>query len=116
MKQYPSIPGLSKAPLGKKGIAFYKYDGSNLRWEWSRKRGFYKTGTRTELLDPTNPILGGAVELFHDLYAKSISEVLKDIEKERAVVFTEYFGPSSFAGTHVPGDKMELKLFDVSLF
>lgn len=26
--------------------AFDKLDGSNIRFEWSRKRGFYKFGTR----------------------------------------------------------------------
>jgi hypothetical protein len=38
MQQYPSIDGSGKAPLGVPCIAFYKYDGSNLRWEWSPKQ------------------------------------------------------------------------------
>lgn len=36
MKDYPSIESSSKAPKDA-GIAFYKYDGSNLRFEWHNK-------------------------------------------------------------------------------
>lgn len=39
MLQYPSILGVKKMPLGHKCYAFYKYDGSNLRFEWSPKKG-----------------------------------------------------------------------------
>jgi hypothetical protein len=35
---------------------------------------------------------------------------------ERVIAFAEYFGPSSFAGTHDPSEEKSLKLFDVSLF
>lgn len=56
MQQYPSILGSSKAPLGEPCIAFVKYDGSNLRWEWSPKRGWNKYGTRTQLFNETTPI------------------------------------------------------------
>jgi hypothetical protein len=31
------------------------------------------------------------------------------------VVFTEYFGPNSFAGMHQPGDEMDLIIFDVQI-
>ena len=45
MKQYETIPYYGDY-LGPDIIAFDKIDGSNLRFEWSRKRGFYKFGTR----------------------------------------------------------------------
>ena len=35
---------------------------------------------------------------------------------ERITAFTEFFGPQSFAGSHVIDDPKELKLFDVFLF
>lgn len=45
MKQYPHIEYANKN-LGDKIWAFNKYDGSNIRLEWSQKRGFYKFGTK----------------------------------------------------------------------
>ena len=49
MKEYPSIPYRIHGDLDI--IAFGKYDGSNIRAEWSQKKGFYKFGTRKRLLD-----------------------------------------------------------------
>ena len=72
MEQYPSIIGSAKAPLGKPCVAQYKYDGSNLRWEWSPKKGFHKYGTRRELFDKTDPVFGMAIEMFHDTLAADI--------------------------------------------
>ena len=48
MKQYPSISGKL---VNTKIYAFDKLDGSNIRGTWSKKRGFYKFGTRTQMLD-----------------------------------------------------------------
>ena len=118
MQQYPSIDGSKKAPLGKQCIAFYKYDGSNLRWEWSPKQGWHKFGTRTQLYNATDPIYGPAIPIFMDTMADEIVRRVKDVERgiQRITVFTEYFGPKSFAGIHVPGDIMDLRLFDAFLF
>jgi hypothetical protein len=120
MEQYPEIPGSKKAPLGKPCIAFYKYDGSNLRWEWSPKRGWHKFGTRTELFDPMHPLWGQAIPLFESIKDDIVRRVkesdwtLRGIQ--RITVFTEFFGPSSFAGTHVQDEPKELRLIDVYLF
>jgi len=118
MEQYPEIPGAKKAPLGEKCIAFYKYDGSNLRWEWSRKRGWHKFGTRTELFSPEHPLWGQAVPLWEqiadDVEKRVRSNGFREIE--RITAFTEFFGPSSFAGTHVQDEPKELRLIDVYLF
>ena len=35
---------------------------------------------------------------------------------ERITAFTEFFGPSSFAGNHEFGEQKQLKLFDVSVY
>ena len=43
---YPSIAGLSHVPLGEPCLAFHKYDGSNLRFFWSRRAGWHRYGTR----------------------------------------------------------------------
>jgi hypothetical protein len=118
MEQYPEIPGAKKAPLGEKCIAFYKYDGSNLRWEWSRKRGWHKSGTRTELFSPEHPLWGQAVPLWNqiadDVEKRVRSNGFREIE--RITAFTEFLGPSSFAGTHDEKEQKELKLIDVYLF
>lgn len=118
MKQYPEIPGSAKAPIGKPCIAFYKYDGSNLRWEWSPKQGWHKFGTRTQLFDHTDPLFGQAIPIFLGTMGDEIVRRAKSIERgvQRVIVFTEFFGPSSFAGKHDEQEPKELRLFDVNLF
>lgn len=118
MKEYPHIEGSSKAPLGEPCIAFVKYDGSNLRWEWNPKRGWHKYGTRTRLFDASDPIFGEAIELFQDTMGKELALRCKSLEKglQRAVVFTEFFGPNSFCGIHETSDTKCLRLFDVNLY
>ena len=118
MKQYPEIPGASKAPLGSPCIAFEKYDGSNLRWEWSKKKGWHKFGTRTQLFDHTDPLYGQAIPIFLDTMGDEIARRANAIERgvQRVIVFTEFFGPGSFAGKHIPEGPKELRLFDVNLY
>lgn len=121
MKSYLSIPGIGEPAgrryVGKSCVAFYKYDGSNLRWEWSKKRGWYKYGTRTRLFDHTDLQFGDAVELFQDTIAKSIEQRIKlnHPRQDRAIVFTEYLGENSFAGNHEEDDEKTLVLFDVNI-
>lgn len=120
MKSYPEIIGPSKAPKSH-CFAFEKLDGSNLRYEWSRKRGWYKFGTRNCMINATNPDFGIGWNLFLDRYSDEIIKVFKDNKEfrnlESVVVFCEYFGPNSFAGNHEKTDreKMEVVLFDVNL-
>jgi len=118
MLQYPSIDGASKAPLGKPCVAFYKYDGSNLRWEWSPKKGWNKYGTRRQMFDESAPVFKDAIPLFMDQLGDEIVCRTKQITKnpERITAFTEFFGPGSFAGQHVEGEQKELRLFDIFLF
>lgn len=118
MQQYHSIEGSARAPIGKPCIAFYKYDGSNLRWEWSPKQGWHKFGTRHRLFDKTDEIYAPAIPIFMNTMADEIVRRVKDHDRncQRITAFTEYFGPGSFAGQHVPGDPMELRLIDVFLF
>lgn len=118
MKEYPSIDGSKKAPLGKYCIAFVKYDGSNLRWEWSPKKGWTKFGTRTQLFDASNPLYSKAILIFMDTMADEIVRRVKGYRREvqRITAYTEFFGPHSFAGQHDLADTMELRLFDAFLF
>jgi hypothetical protein len=95
-----------------------KYDGSNLRWEWSPKKGWNKFGTRRQLFDASTPLYNQAIPLFLDGMGDEIVYRTKQIVKnpERITAFTEFFGPSSFAGQHVEDEEKELRLFDVFLF
>ena len=115
MKEYPSIARSDKAPVGEQCVAFYKYDGSNLRFEWSMNQGWYKFGTRHRLFDKTDSDYGSAVPLFMGKIAPQLDEVFKrEFKKIKMMtVFMEFFGPSSFAGQHLLTEEKELRLIDV---
>lgn len=120
MIQYPSIPSWREVELDRECIPFYKYDGSNLRWEWSPKKGWYKFGTRTRLFDKTTELYNQAIPLFidegiGDIVVSRVRELHKK-NPQRIVAFTEFFGQNSFAGSHLMDDFKYLKLFDVHIF
>jgi hypothetical protein len=84
-----------------------------------KKRGFYKFGTRKWMIDESHPQFGEAVTLFLEKYNEGLSEVFKSKsyrEIRSFVVFAEYFGENSFAGYHIPEDKKDIVLFDVSMY
>lgn len=117
MKDYPSIESTrGSVPAGFNDcLGFYKYDGSNLRWEWRPKRGFYKFGSRKRLFDKSDPMLGPAIELFQDTVAKELAHRMLMLRPkiEEFTAYTEYFGASSFAGRHDNAEAKSLKLIDV---
>jgi hypothetical protein len=119
MKQYPHIEYYTKGIMNEPIIAFNKLDGSNIRCEFSKKRGFYKFGTRKCIIDEKHEQFGKAVTLFLEKYNEDLSRVFtsKDYRNYLSVVvFAEYFGENSFAGFHVPDDKMDIVLFEVDLY
>lgn len=83
MKHYPKIEYYNKGLINSPVIAFDKLDGSNLRFEWSRKRGFYKYGTRKVMIDTKDEQFGKAIPLFLD---KECSEETKEDIREQCVV------------------------------
>jgi hypothetical protein len=110
MKPYPTIPGeIIHEPI----YAFDKLDGSNIRAEWSRKRGFYKFGKRNHLLDDTNPVLRESQQLIVDGFTESMTKTFREQRWERAVCFFEFYGPRSFAGNH-EDETHEVTLIDVA--
>ena len=119
MKAYPEIP--SNYHYGLTVYAFDKLDGSNIRVEWHRKRGFHKFGTRTRLLDPSEKPLGEAVELFNSEYWKDFllecmnATFSKKKMPQEATFYFEFHGPKSFAGNHVD-EKHFLTLIDVNIY
>jgi hypothetical protein len=118
MERYPSIEGSKYAPIGEWCYAFKKYDGSNLRFEWTPKKGWHKFGTRRELFDQTSPVYSPAIPIFMDTMADYIVQQVKAVYKniQRITAFAEYFGPNSFAGQHRQTDPKELRLIDVYLY
>lgn len=119
MKQYPKILHWNNSPLGLPCIAFDKLDGSNIRFEYSRKRGWYKSGSRKMMIDSKHEDFGHAIKLFEDRCQENLSKIFCDNKQFRGVknfvVFCEYFGDNSFAGWHAPDDPMYIVLFDVWL-
>lgn len=121
MKEYPKIFGVGQdtSVIGLPCISFEKYDGSNLRFEWNPKSGWYKFGTRRRLFDRSDPEYGCAVDIFLQKYGESLIKVIKDNpnyrKSEGLIAYAEFFGPKSFAGQHDPADPKDVVLFDVNI-
>lgn len=116
MKLYPSITGYSKY-IGQNCIAFDKKDGSNLRFEYNRKSGWSKFGTRTRLFDKSDPDFGEAIEIFMNVHSENLRKIFVDKYKnhDTITVFCEFLGKNSFAGLHIKDDPKSLFLFDVEI-
>jgi hypothetical protein len=115
MKEYPHILASTgqKFQEMKDAYIFDKLDGSLIRAEWSKKTGWYKFGSKTQLLDKNNPILGPAVGLFMNKYSESLTKLATDNKWQHLLAFCETFGPDSFAGTH-PSGINNIVLFDLA--
>lgn len=114
MKSYPSIPYPGRKGVGKQLHTFAKLDGSNLRFEWTKKRGWYKFGTRHRLFDETFPIYGPAIPLFRERLAEKLERAFHAQRWGKVIVFCEFYGPQSLGGQHVEGDLMEITVIDVN--
>lgn len=132
MKEYPSIPSaidLLARPddyLGRPFVAFDKLDGSNIRAEWDRRKGWHRFGSRRRLLDPSQPFLGGAIRLILDGYGDALARAFTDDaalrRPQEATAYFELLGPHSFAGIHDPvelgvpsNEPFRVVLIDVNL-
>lgn len=114
MKTYPSISYATESHLPI--VAFDKLDGSNIRAEWTRKKGWHKFGTRNRLVDETDPLFGKAPKLIIAKYGDSLGKALADAGHDRAMCFFEFWGPKSFAGMHDVNEDQTVTLFDVAPF
>ena len=112
MKRYPSISHIirTNVPI----YAFDKLDGSNIRAEWERKKGFWKFGTRRRLLGDDEPVLGKAVQLVRNKYEKDLEEVFYKKKMAKVICFFEFWGPKSFAGLHDESDAHTVTLIDIN--
>lgn len=114
VKSYPSLPYGTECDVPI--VAFDKLDGSNVRAEWSKKKGWFKFGTRHRLVDATDPVFGKVPDIINNKYGDSLARVLNDRGYEKAMCFFEFWGPSSFAGMHKDDEEKTVTLFDVAPF
>jgi len=118
MKQYDSIEYYGDY-WGLPIVAFDKLDGSNLRFEYSHKRGFYKFGTRKQMIDQ-NSEFGFAIDLFLNKYNESLSKIFRSREYRNIlsfVCYAELVGTKSAFGQHEFGnDVFDIVLFDVDQY
>jgi len=119
MKSYNSIEYYGEH-WGLPIIAFDKLDGSNLRFEWSKKRGFYKYGSRNVMIDENHDQFGLGVKIFKEKYEESLSKVFTT-KKYRDVLsfvcYAEFLGEKSSFGQHDFGnDKFDVILFDIDRY
>lgn len=76
MKEYPSIPFWNKGTFGERVYVFEKLDGTQLRIEWSKKQGFYKFGTRGQLINEEDRIWGNDLRVLHSSHLKIFLTIL----------------------------------------
>ena len=126
MLHYPKIPG-GRTTANGRCVAFEKYDGTNVHWEWDRDFGWHSFGSRRDEFNLTeegikrfgqsHAHLLQSVEVFRATLADRIETVFREHSDYREFqsfkVFTEFLGPNSFAGLHKEDDPKELRLFDV---
>lgn len=144
MKDYPSIisVGSHYAPKGKKCIAFKKYDGSNLRFTWGKKKGWHsfshgkrkddRETTSAPGFDRNDPLYGCSIDIFLNKYASGMEQIMRKDKHfrsvEEVICFCEFFGPYSFSGQHDPAhpalliggckgsnEPYDLMMFDVNV-
>ncbi len=109
---YPKIPENSNKFLGK-CWAFEKLDGTNMHWIWTMADGWHLFGTRRtqfklskEAIDEFNkihPELANAAPVFNDKYRDKLTTLLSRTKNwchQHWTIFTEFYGPNSFAGAH----------------
>ena len=120
MKQYHKLYYWKPELLGQEIWAFDKLDGQNLRFEANFKRGFYKFGSRTQMISDKDEQFGIGVNLFMEKYSEPLMSIFsKKWGKDRFAnftVFAELVGENSFAGRHDVNDKLDVILFDVWIY
>lgn len=120
MKQYHKLYYWKPELLGEEIWAFDKLDGQNLRFEANFKRGFYKFGSRTQMISDKDEQFGIGVNLFMEKYSEPLMDIFaKNWGKNKFAnftVFAELVGENSFAGRHDPNDELDVILFDVWIY
>ena len=111
MKNYPSIRQ-SRKPF--QACIFDKLDGSNLRFSWDSRQGWYEYATRTRPLPVDHKLYKIGYEYFQDIYADSIIAIATKKGWKRLDAFCEFYGDNSFAGRHDLSEKQRVTLIDLA--
>jgi hypothetical protein len=123
---YPKIPNTLDCPL-KQCIAFEKYDGTNIHWTFQPNEGWQEYGVRRDrysinttgvrAFEEAHPELADVHKLWDQ--DSKLEDFLNGNPKyntaKEIIVFTEYFGPNSFAGQHNSKDEKQLVIFDIQV-
>jgi len=112
MKFYPSITKDMRPDVYV--YAFDKLDGSNIRAEWNAKKGFYKFGSRHQLIDESAKPLGKAIKIVKEKFEEDFGKVAKEQKWRDALCFFEFYGLNSFAGQHKDDEDQTVTLIDVN--
>lgn len=111
MKQYPTMSGKILRDINI--YAFDKLDGSNIRAEWSKKRGFYKFGSRKRLLGSDQEAIVDSQDIIITKYEKDLTIIFEKEGWDRVICFFEFYGDNSFAGQH-ENERHDVMLLDVN--
>lgn len=115
MIQYPSIKHYKHMEDRTYFHVFPKLDGSNVRAEWTPKKGLHKFGKRNHLLGQGDALFP-AVEAMQQ-HEDTLSEIASKNRWQRATFFFEWVGDQSFAGSHDPTDEtLTVKLIDIHVY
>jgi hypothetical protein len=114
MKEYPSINKDIRTDIMI--YAFDKLDGTNIRAEWSKKRGFYKFGTKKCMLGEDHKIFGESIGLIRRKYEENLAEIFLQEKWDSVTCFFEFCGPNSFSGYHDLTEPHDVTLFDVNVY
>jgi len=118
MKQYDSIEYYGDY-WGLPIVAFDKLDGSNLRFEYSQKRGFYKFGTRRNMIDRHSEYWF-AIDIFMKKYSEGLTKIFKSKDYRNIlsfVCYAELVGTRSAFGKHdFENDQFDVVLFDIDQY
>lgn len=112
MQQYPSIE--KQVIKGQDYYIFDKLDGSNIRVEFSLKKGFDKFGTRKKLMSDDSGILNQSKELIMAT-EDTVRGIFNKNKWQSGTLFFEFYGPNSFAGFHDEQDAFTVSLIDAHI-
>ncbi len=111
MKHYPSIRQ-SRKPFP--AYVFDKLDGSNLRFSWDIRQGWYEYATRTRSLPLDHKLYKNGYEYFANIYADKIAAIAQQQGWKRLDAFCEFHGDNSFAGRHDLNERQKVTLIDLA--